>query len=59
VVFYPTSLSVDNQKNKSAFTSMNTLVKLIVNGKNPLIGFIPPTNYHLKLNGPEFTHLKI
>lgn len=51
--FYPTSLSVDNHKHKSAFTSMNTLVKPIVDGENPLIGFIPPTNYKLKLNGRE------
>ena len=52
--FYPTMLSVDNHKHKSAFTSMNTLVKPIVNSENPLIGFIPPTNYKLKLNGREF-----
>ena len=32
---------------------MNTLVKPIVDGENPLIGFIPPTNYKLKLNGRE------
>lgn len=51
--FYPTSLSVDNHKHKSAFTSMNTLVTPIVDGENPLIGFIPPTNYKLKLNGRE------
>ena len=51
--FYPTSLSVDNHKHKSAYTSMNTLDKPIVDGENPLIGFIPPTNYKLKLNGRE------
>lgn len=51
--FYPTSLSVANHTHKSAFTSMNTLVKPIVVGENPLIGFIPPTNYKLKLNGRE------
>lgn len=51
--FYPTSLNVDNHKHKSAFTSMNTLVTPIVDGENPLIGFIPPTNYKLKLNGRE------
>jgi len=51
--FYPTSLSVDNHKHKSAYTSMNTLDKPIVDGENPLIGFIPTTNYKLNLNGPE------
>jgi hypothetical protein len=51
--FYPTSLSVDNHKHKSTFTSLNTLVKPIVNSENPLIGFIPPTIYKLKLNGRE------